>query len=97
VHGSRDLINCEAINAERNNRTKNNILEYKKKSTKRVHEEDHEEVSTMQREIVELNRLKKNKNRKYSWPGQLAVYSQPVEVTLYLTLPLKLNSYKHQH
>jgi hypothetical protein len=86
VHGSRDLINCEAINAERNNRTKNNILEYKKKSTKRVHEEDHEEVSTMQREIVELNRLKKNKNRKDSW-----------QVTLYLTLPLKLNSYKHQH
>ena len=43
-------------------------------------------VSTMQREIAELNRLKQNKNRKYSWPGQLAVYSQPVEVTLYLTL-----------
>jgi hypothetical protein len=39
----------------------------------------------MQREIFELNRLKKNKNRKHSWPGQLAVYSQPVEVTLYLT------------
>jgi hypothetical protein len=42
----------------------------------------------MQREIAELNRLKQNKNRKYSWPGQLAVYSQPVEVTLYLTLYL---------
>jgi hypothetical protein len=40
----------------------------------------------MQREIAELNRLKQNKNRKYSWPGQLAVYSQPVEVTLYLTM-----------
>jgi hypothetical protein len=52
---------------------------------------------TMQREIAELNRLKRIKNRKYSWPGQLAMYSQPVEVTLFLTLPLKLNSYKHQH
>jgi hypothetical protein len=49
------------------------------------------------RKIAELNRLKQIKKRKYSWPGQLAVYSQPVEVTLYLTLPLKLNSYKHQH
>jgi hypothetical protein len=39
----------------------------------------------MQREIDELNRLKQNKNRKYSWLGQLAVYSQLVEVTLYLT------------
>jgi hypothetical protein len=38
----------------------------------------------MQREIAELNRLKQNKNRKYSWPGQLVVYSQPIEVTLYL-------------
>jgi hypothetical protein len=51
----------------------------------------------MQREIAELNRLKQIKNRKYSWPGQLVVYSQPVEVTLYLALPLKLNSYNHQH
>jgi hypothetical protein len=67
------------------NRTENSILEYMKKSTKRVHEEAHEEVSPMQREIAELNRLKQNKNRKYSWPGQLAVYGQPVEVTLYLT------------
>jgi hypothetical protein len=40
----------------------------------------------MQREIAELNRLKQNKNRKYSWSGQLAVYGQPVEVTLYLTV-----------
>jgi hypothetical protein len=40
----------------------------------------------MQKEIVELNRLKQIKNRKYSWPGQLAVYSQPIEVALYLTL-----------
>jgi hypothetical protein len=39
----------------------------------------------MQREIAELNRLKQIKNRKYSWQGQMAVYSQPVEVTLYLT------------
>jgi len=45
----------------------------------------------MQREIAELNRLKQIKNRKYSWLGQLAVYSQlamynqPIEVTLYLT------------
>jgi hypothetical protein len=37
------------------------------------------------RKIAELNRLKQIKKRKYSWPGQLAVYSQPVEVTLYLT------------
>jgi len=37
------------------------------------------------------------KNRKYNYPVQLAVYSQTVEVTLYLTLPLKLNSYNHQH
>jgi hypothetical protein len=51
----------------------------------------------MQWEIAELNRLKQIKNRKYSCPEQLAVYSQTVEVTLYLTLPLKLNSYKHQH
>ena len=49
------------------------------------------------RKIAELNRLKQIKKIKYSRPGQLAVYSQPVEVTLYLTLPLKLNSYKHQH
>jgi hypothetical protein len=51
----------------------------------------------MQWEMVELNRLKQDKNRKYSSPVQLAVYSQTVEITLYLTLPLKLNSYKHQH
>ena len=86
------MINCEARNAERKNRTENSILECKKKSTKQVHEE-----GTMQREITKLNRLKQIKNRKYSWPGQLVVYSQPVEVTLYLTLPLKLNSYNHQH
>jgi hypothetical protein len=35
------MINCEARNAERKNRTENSILEYKKKSTKRVHEEVH--------------------------------------------------------
>jgi hypothetical protein len=87
------VINCEARNTERKNRTENNILEYMKKSTmRRVNEDD-----PMQRDIAELNRLKQNKNRKYCWPGQLAVYSQPVEVTLYLTLLLKLNSYKHQH
>jgi hypothetical protein len=90
------MINCEARNAERKNRTENSILEYKKKSTKRVHEEDHEEVSTMQREIAELNRLKQNKNRKYSWPGQLVVYSQPVEVTLYLTDVATLKSIPNQ-
>jgi hypothetical protein len=28
-----------------------------------------DEEITMQWEMVELNRLKKNKNRKYSWPG----------------------------
>ena len=38
------MINCEARNAERKNRIENSILEYMKKSTKRVHEEDHEEV-----------------------------------------------------
>ena len=63
-----------------------------KKSTIRRVNEEH----TMKREMAELNRLKQNKNRKYIWPGQLAFYSQPVKVTLYLTLPLKLNSYKHQ-
>ena len=57
-----------------NNRIEKSILEYMKKSSKQVHKEVHEEVS-MQREIAELNRLKKIKNRKYSWPGQLAVYS----------------------
>jgi hypothetical protein len=64
----------------------------KKSTMRRVNEED-----VMQREIAELNRLKQIKNRKYSWPGQPTVYSQPVEVTLYLTVPLKLNSYKYQH
>jgi hypothetical protein len=68
------LINCEARNAKRKNRTENSILEYMKKSTKRVQEENHEEVS-MQKEIAKLNRLKRIKNRKYSWLGQLAVYS----------------------
>jgi hypothetical protein len=34
------MINCEARNAERNNRTENIILEYMKKSTmRRVNEE----------------------------------------------------------
>jgi hypothetical protein len=51
----------------------------------------------MQWEMAELNRLKKDKNRKYNYPVQMAMYSQTVEVTLYLTLPLKLNSYNHQH
>jgi hypothetical protein len=48
----------------------------------------------MQKEIAELNRLKQNKNRKYSWPGSV---QSPVEVTLYLVLPLKLNNFKYQH
>ena len=40
------MINCEARNAERKNRTENSILECMKKSTiRRVNEEDHEEVS----------------------------------------------------
>jgi hypothetical protein len=39
----------------------------------------------MQWEIVELNRLKQDKNRKYSCPVHLAVYIQTVEVTIYLT------------
>ena len=55
------------------------------------------EEDTLQWEIGELNRLKKDKNRKYNCPVQLAVYSQTVEVTLCLTLPLKLNIYNHQH
>jgi superfamily I DNA and RNA helicase len=56
------VINCEARNTERNNKTKNNILEYMKKSTmRRVNEDD-----PMQRDIAELNRLKQNKNRKYN-------------------------------
>ena len=38
------------------------------------------------RKIAELNRLKQIKKRKYTWLGQLVVYSQPVEVTLYLTI-----------
>jgi hypothetical protein len=61
--------------------------------------EMYEEVQKLKLQCkkVELNRLKKDKNRKYNCPVQLAVYSQTVEVTLYLTLPLKLNSYNHQH
>jgi hypothetical protein len=43
---------------------------------------------TMQWEMAELNRLKQDKNRKYNCPVQLAVYSQTVEVTLYLTFGL---------
>ena len=64
-----------------------------KKSTMRSKSEE----VTMQWEMVEVNRLKLKNNRKYGWLGQLAVYSQTVDVTLYLTLPLKLNSYKHHH
>jgi hypothetical protein len=41
--------------------------------------------STMQWEMVELNRLKQEKNRKYNCPVQLVVYNQTIEVTLYLT------------
>jgi hypothetical protein len=44
------------------------------------------EEDTMQWEMAELNRLKQDKNRKYNCPVQLAVYSQTVEVTLYLTI-----------
>jgi hypothetical protein len=86
------LINCEARNAERKNRTENSILECMKKSTMRSKSEG----VLCNGKITELNRLKQIKNRK-SRIGQLAVYSQTIEVTLYLTLPLKLNSYKHQH
>jgi hypothetical protein len=43
------------------------------------------EEDTMQWEMAELNRLKQDKKRKYNCPVQLAVYSQTVEVTLYLT------------
>ena len=38
------MINCEERNVESKNRIEKNILECKKKSTKRVHKEDHEEV-----------------------------------------------------
>jgi hypothetical protein len=34
------MINCEARNAEKKNRTKNNILEYMKKSTMRSKSEE---------------------------------------------------------
>jgi hypothetical protein len=34
---------------------------------------------------------------KYIYPVKLVVYSQTVEVTIYLTFPLKLSSYNHQH
>ena len=44
------------------NRTENSILECVKKSTVRRVNEEH----TMQREMAELNRLKQNKNIKYS-------------------------------
>jgi hypothetical protein len=44
------------------NRTENNILECVNKSTVRRVNEEH----IMQREMAELNRLKQNKNRKYS-------------------------------
>jgi hypothetical protein len=40
--------------------------------------------------------LKQDKNRKYNCPVQLAVYGHTVEGTIYLTLPLRLNSY-NQH
>jgi hypothetical protein len=43
------------------------------------------EEDTMQWEMAELNRLKQDKNRKYNCPVQLAMYSQTIEVTLYLT------------
>ena len=35
--------------------------------------------------MVEINRLKQDKNRKYNCPVQLAVYSQTVEVYLTIT------------
>ena len=43
-------------------------------------------ITLLQCKKVELNRLKKDKNRKYNCPVQLAVYSQTVEVTIYLIL-----------
>ena len=43
------------------------------------------EEDTMQWEMAELNRIKQDKNRKYNCPVQLAMYSQTIEVTLYLT------------
>ena len=43
-------------------------------------------ITTLQCKKVELNRLKKDKNRKYKCPVQLAVYSQTVEGTIYLTI-----------
>ena len=58
----------------------------------------YEEVQNLlQCKMVELNMLKQDKNRKYNCPVQLAMYSQTVEGTIYLTLPLRLNSYNQQH
>ena len=54
------------------------------------------EAVLCKRKIVELNRLKQIKKRKYSWLGQLVVYSQPVEVTLYLTHFSYLSQQKFQ-
>ena len=51
---------------------------------------------TMQWEMAELNMLKQDKNRKYNYPVQLEVYGHTVEDTIYLTLPLRLNSYNQQ-
>ena len=56
------MINCEARNAERKNRAKNSILEYMKKSTMRSKSKE----VTMQWDMAKLNRLKQDKNRKYS-------------------------------
>jgi hypothetical protein len=50
----------------------------------------------MQWEIAELNRLKQIKNRKYSCPVQLAVYSQTVEVTICLITLLATSKEKQR-
>jgi hypothetical protein len=51
----------------------------------------------LQCKMVELYMLKQDENRKYNCPVQLAVYGHTVEGTIYLTLPLRLNSYNQQH
>jgi hypothetical protein len=54
-------------------------------------------LTLLQCKMVELYMLKQDKNRKYNCPVQLAVYGQTVEGTIYLTLPLRFNSYNQQH
>jgi hypothetical protein len=47
--------------------------------------------------MAELDMLKQDKNRKYNCLVQLAVYSQTVEVTLYLTPATSYRSNRSLH